>query len=71
MGGFLTLEKSKISRFFKLENFQKNLKKQRKIYNFLKNLKEILRFFEIVLKIYRNFRENLGKIIEKFGNMDL
>ena len=33
-GDFFTLEKSKISRFFKLENFQKMLKKQWKIYNF-------------------------------------
>ena len=45
-GYFLTLEKSKILRFFKLENFQKMLKKQRKNYNFLKIFKEILRFFE-------------------------
>ena len=65
MGGyFLTLEKSKISRFFKLENFQKMLKKQWKIYNFLKIFKEILRFFENFLKFYRNFRENLGKNLE-------
>ena len=38
-GDFFTLEKSKFSRFFKLENFQKMLKKQWKIYNFEKNFK--------------------------------
>ena len=27
--------------------------------------------FESFLKFYRNFRENLGKILENFGNMDL
>ena len=30
-----------------------------------------MRFFENFLKFYRNFRENLGKILENFGNMDL
>ena len=39
------IEKSKISHFFKLENFQKMLKNQWKFYNFLKIFKEILRFF--------------------------
>ena len=53
--------------FFKLENFQKMLKKQWKFYNFLKIFKEISRFFEIFLKGYRNIRENLGK---NFENMD-
>ena len=45
------------------------LKKQFKIYNFLKICKEILRFFEIYLNFYRNFRENLGKIkkLWKYG----
>ena len=39
---------------------------------------KILKFFEkflgnfaIFLKFYRNFGENLGKILENFGNMDL
>ena len=35
-GYFFTLEKSKISHFLKLENFQKMLKNQWKFYNFLK-----------------------------------
>ena len=35
-GYFFTLEKSKISHFFKLENFQKMFKNQWKFYNFLK-----------------------------------
>ena len=30
-----------------------------------------MRFFENIFKFYRNFRENLGKILETFGNMDL
>ena len=38
---------------------------------FLKFLKEILRFFENFLKLYRIFRENLGKNLENFGNMHL
>ena len=46
-GYFFTLKKSKISRFVKLENFQKLLKNQGKFIHFLKILKEILRFFEI------------------------
>ena len=67
MGRYIfTLEKAQISRFFKLENFQK-IKKQWKCYNCLKTFKEILRFFEIFLKFYRNIRENLGKKLE---NMD-
>ena len=41
------------------------------MYNFLKILKEILRFFENVEKFYPNFRENVGKNLENFGNMDL
>ena len=32
----------------------------------MKIYKEILRFFEIFLKFYRNFRENLGKNFRKF-----
>ena len=35
-GYFFTLEKAKISHFFKLENFQKMLKNQWKFYNFFK-----------------------------------
>ena len=61
MGVLFTLEKSKISRFFKLENFQNNVKKTMKMYTLLQMLKEILRFFENLLKYYRNFRENLWK----------
>ena len=30
-----------------------------------------MRCFENFLKLYRNFRENLGKMLENFGNMDL
>ena len=37
----------------------------------MKILKEILRFFENFWKFYRKFRENLGKNLENFGNMDL
>ena len=37
----------------------------------MKILKEILRFFEDFLKFYRYFRENLGKNLENFGNLDL
>ena len=56
MGGyFLTLEKAKISRFFKLENFQKMLKNQWKNYTFLKILKENLQFFEIFKKFIKIF----------------
>ena len=33
--------------------------------------KEILRFFENLLKFYQNFRENLLKNLENFGNMDM
>ena len=51
-GGTFSLEKGKISRFLKLENFQKMLKKQWKFYNFLKNFKEILRFFENVIESF-------------------
>ena len=68
MGEYLfTLEKSKISRFFKLEHFQKILKKQWKIYAFWKIVKEILRTFENLFKFYLNFSENL----ENYGNVDL
>ena len=38
-GYFFTLEKAKISRFFKLENIQKMLKNQWNIYNFEKIFK--------------------------------
>ena len=41
-GGLFSLEKAKISRFFKLENFQKILKNQWKFYNFLKIFMGIL-----------------------------
>ena len=68
---FFTLEKSKILHFFKLENFQKMLKNQWKFYKCLKIYREMLRFFEIFWKFYRNFRENLGENLENFGNMDL
>ena len=36
--------------------------------NFLTILKDIFRFFE---KFNRNFRQNLGKNLENFGNMGL
>ena len=60
MGGgyILTLEKAKISRFFKGENFQKVFKKSMKNYNILKIFQEILRFFEI----FKNFIEIFAKI---------
>ena len=61
-GGTFFIGEIKNFAFFKLENFQKMLKNQWKIYNFLRILKEILRFFE---KFYRNFRENLGKKFRK------
>ena len=52
-GGILfELEKSKISRFFKLEKFHKMFKKSMKNYNFLKICKEILRFFENFIEIF-------------------
>ena len=70
-GYFLTLEKSKMSSFFKLENLQKMLKNQWKNYNFWKICKEILRVFEKFWKFYRNFRKNLGKNVENFENVDL
>ena len=38
---------------------------------FLKILKEILRFLKKNLKFYRNFRENLQKNLESFGNIYL
>ena len=37
----------------------------------MKCLKEIFQSFENFLKWYRNFRENLGKNLENFGNMHL
>ena len=37
----------------------------------MKICKGILRFFENFLKFERNFRENLGKNLEHFGNIDL
>ena len=62
-GGTFSLEKSNISHFFKLENFQKMLKKQWKFYTFLKIYMKNFAIFENFLKFYRNFRENLGKIL--------
>ena len=38
---------------------------------FFEIFKEILRIFEDIFKCYRNFRQNLGRILENFGNMDL
>ena len=53
---FFTLEKSKISRFCKLENFQIMLKGQRKIDSFLENLKEFFwKFFKNLSKYSRKF----------------
>ena len=69
-GFFFTLEKAKISNFFKLENFQNMLKNQRNFYNFFQNLQENLAIFENFLTFHRNFRENLGKNLEYFGNVD-
>ena len=58
MGTFYIGESQNFA-FFKLENFQKMLKNQWKIYNFLTIVKEILRFFE-------NFIEMSWKLREKF-----
>ena len=58
-GGIFSLEKSKISHFFKLENFQKMLKNQWKFYNFLKIFKEILWFVENFIEIFAKIQ---GKI---------
>ena len=41
-----------------------------KILYFLKTFKELLRFCENFLIVYLNFRENLGKNVDPFGNMD-
>ena len=46
-------------------------KNQWKIYYFVKIFKEYLRFFEKFFLVYRNFRENVGEILENFGNMDM
>ena len=67
-GVLFSLEKSKISRFVKLENFQKMLKNQWKFYNFFEHFSGN---FAIFWKCNRNFRENLGKNLENFGHMDL
>ena len=37
----------------------------------MKILRKILRFFKKFLKWFRNFRENLGKKWENFGNLHL
>ena len=37
----------------------------------LKILTEILRFFDNFFKSYRKFRDNLSKILENFGDMDV
>ena len=42
-----------------------------KILEFFENLHVNFTIFWNFLKFYRNFRENLGKILENFGNMDL
>ena len=45
-------------------------KKQWKIYKF-ENFKGNFAIFWKVLKVYRKFRENLGRNFENFGKMDL
>ena len=54
-GVLFTLEIAKISRFFKLEKFSKNVKKSMKNYNFWEIFKESLRFFEIFKKVIEIF----------------
>ena len=48
--------------FFQIRKFSKNVKKINE--NFSGN-------FAMFIKFYRHFRENLGKNLENFGNMDL
>ena len=71
MGGIFYNGEIKNFSFFQTWKFSKNVKNQWKMYSFLKVFKEILRFFEKFLKFYRNFREILGKNLDKFGNIDL
>ena len=64
-GGTFNIGEIKNFAFFQTRKFSKNVKKSMKIDM------QILRFFEGFLKFYRNFRENLGEILENLGNMDL
>ena len=53
LGGVLfSLEEAKIYRFFKLENFQKILKKSMKNFYFLKVLKEIKKPSGKILRVF-------------------
>ena len=65
----MTLEKSKILRLSNLKNL-KNFTNLIKNYNFYKILIELLLCFQNSLQFYINIRENLGKKLESFGNMD-
>ena len=66
-GVHLTLEKAKSLRFFKVEKFQKNFKKNERIIIFRRFLRKLCDF----MKIFKNFIEILGKNFGKFGYMDL
>ena len=70
IGGWysFTLEKPKISRFFKLETFQKCQKINENFFNSLKIFKEILRVLKICYYFIVIFHENLAKNLEKISS---
>ena len=69
-GGVLfSLGKAKISRFCKLENFQKCFKNQWKNYKFLEILRKFCDFLKILSKFSEKFREKFRKFA-KYGHVE-
>ena len=69
-GTFLHWRNQKFSVFSNSKNFKK-FKKINENFIIFDNFKGNFGIFEIFLKFYWNFHENVGKNLEKFGNMDL